>query len=425
MKKKMKKIILILLWIYVGVPLFASEKILEVKKHLTVDNITTFNTIGAALKVAIDGDKVRIFEGIYEEYGLLVPDGVSLIGIGYVHIKGELPETVTTRELENISTIDMFNNGSLENLFVTAKNMRYPVHSDFSRGGTKQEIVNCRFIHYGNRSIYNYRLMNKKTSPDGPTDVMKVQSAWGGGTKGGDKRYFKGCYFESPLRAFSTHNNVNFNETLGASLTVLEDCEMISHGIDVDGVDIGFTAPVVIQSLPSKSPDKIILTNCKINGYLCFHNPSTHEIYCNTPGLKMVFNVLGGSKVIRDQIGTVNNNLSWYPRIVNEINAFKNISLQMIARGKAVKRSSYGIELMTDKDDSSLFLGVAMQDIAPKQCGNVKHKGYLLRPYLDGLETVILKEGDNIGVNAEGSFEKKTGLIVCKTVDNQNIEIAR
>jgi len=360
MNKRAFSILVCIIWAF---SLFAQGRILSIRTDTKNSDSSEFNRIADALKNARSGDEIRIYEGIYHEQGLMVPDGVTLTGIGSVNITGELPADVSTEVSDNTSTIDLFHNGKLRNLTVTARNMRYPVHSDFSKGNTVQEIENCRFIHYGNQEMYQYRLSNNTVSPNGVKDVFRAQSAWGGGTKAGDKRYFRSCYFESPVRAFSVHNNVDFHLTYGASFTSLENCVMISHGTDIDGNPLGFTVPVHIQSLKSNSPDKIILKDCEINGYLCFQNPPTFEVFCNTPGLRTIFNMAGASKQMKPLTRQAKQNLSFYVQNPEEIKNLNNTGRQIILRGQAVKRHKNGMALMTSCDTEKRFMGVALQDV--------------------------------------------------------------
>lgn len=418
----MKKIFGILIFTILTFPLFAQGRILTVRAD-TIKEEGAFNRIADALNVAHFGDEINIYKGIYHEYGLMVPDGVTLTGIGSVTINGELTADVSTEISDNTSTIDLFHNGNLRNLTVTARNMRYPVHSDFSKGNTVQEIEDCRFIHYGNQEMYQYRLSNNTASPNGVNDVFRAQSAWGGGTKAGDKRYFRSCYFESPVRAFSVHNNVDFYLTYGASFTSLENCVMISHGTDLDGKPLGFTVPVHIQSLQSNSPDKIMLKDCDINGYLCFQNSPTFEVFCNTSGLKTIFNTAGASKQMKPLTGQAKQNLSFYVQNPSEIINQKNEGKQIIHRGQAVKKHKRGIALMTSCDKGNRFLGVALQDIESGNNGDVKCRGYLLSDYFRGLESVQSDEGQPIGVDEHGNFRINNQRKIGEVSVHQNILI--
>ncbi|MEA4985789.1 hypothetical protein SDC9_49454 [bioreactor metagenome] len=418
----MKKTVGILFLTVLAFSLFAQARVLSVRTD-AINEEGVFSHIADALKVARSGDEINIYEGVYHELGLMVPDGVTLTGIGSVTIAGELPADVSTEVSDNTSTIDLFHNGNLRNLTVTARNMRYPVHSDFSRGNTVQKIENCRFIHYGNHEMYQYRLSSDAASPNGVNDVFRAQSAWGGGTKAGDKRCFSNCYFESPVRAFSVHNNVDFHLTYGASFTSVENCVMISHGTDLNGDKLGFTVPVHIQSLQSNSPDKIILKNCKINGYLCFQNSPTFEVFCNTPGLKTIFNTAGASKQMKPLSAQAKQNLSFYVKNPIEIKNLTNTDKQIIRRGQALKRHKRGIALMTSCDKRKQFMGVAMQDIEPGKSGDVKYRGFLLQDYFRGLEGIQLSDGQQIGVDEIGNFSPDSQFRIAVVSDHQNILI--
>ncbi len=417
----MNRLLLKILFLYLFVSSVCGQNVLNVIQN--TNDKSDYHTIKEALLQSKSGDTIRIFTGKYAEYSLNIPDGVTVIGVGKVEINGELPATATTKESDATSTIDFYNNGRLENLTVTAKNMRYPVHSDFSKGNTRQDIVNCRFIHFGNSEIYNYRKQHNIPEPNSADEVMKVQSAWGAGTMSGDKRYFTGCYFESPIRAFSTHNNVEFDKKFGASLTVLENCKMVSHGIDFEGKNIGFCAPVVIQSLKSNAPDKVILTDCDINGYLCFQNAPTIQVDCNAKNLKVIFHTVGSMKKMVDQTDSLYNYLDWYPHIQGEISAFRNVGTKEIKRGQAVKKFGDGMALMTSADNPKLFFGVALQDVKPAYSGDVKFDGYIFRPYLARLKNMNLIAVEKIRIDKNGNFSRNVRKKFIIVSENQNIWI--
>jgi len=406
----------------------AIPKLITVSKTLTANPATyIFNTIAAALAIASGIDTIYIFDGTYTELSLTLPTGLKMIGVGAVVISGSLPTNSTTALVDASATLNV-GGCTLENLTVTAQNMRYPVHSDQSNGKAIQYVTNCRFIHYGNYDLWKYRTDNSIASPDSAAETFRAMSAWGAGTKGGDRSYFKGCYFESQLRGFSTHNNTNFNLTFGASITQLDDCEFVSHGIDFDGTDLGFTAPIVIQHLVSNTDDKVIINNCKANGYLC-HNLSDTSLTMkviggNNGNLKQIFNNLGSGKTMTDQISSVYANRTYYTKFSDEFDNRKNRTGSTIPAGSAVKKSANsGVTLMTSADSTSLFYGIAMQDILNGKCGDIKVKGYLIRPYLLGLNSTTLTEGDAISVKSDGTFEKTTVCVVMYASDNQNVLI--
>ena len=287
----------------------SSLSVLKVSKTLVADNITVFSTVAAALAAWTPNNIIYIYDGVYDEKSLAFPDGVNIKGIGIVELRGSNPNTAITADVDAQSTVDWPNSGKIENLIITARNMRYPVHSDFGNPNATQYVINCRIIHYGNNDIYAYRLANGSSSPNAAADVWRATSAWGCGTQAGSKIYLKNTYLESPGRALSTHNNANYNLTGGASLLQADDCEFVSHGIDRDGSLMAFAPTIFVQSLGSKTFDKVIINNTKVNGHLVLQSSTAdwREFTQDVIGsgisghLMQVRNVAGGSKLMTDE----------------------------------------------------------------------------------------------------------------------------
>lgn len=270
---------------------------------------TVFNTVAAALAAWTSGTQILIYDGIYEENSLNIPNGAWLKGVGVVEIRGYLPASSTTTDIDAKSTIDFKDSGTLENLIITAKNMRYPVHSDFGAAGAVQNVINCRIIHYGNREAYDYRVANSSASPNDAASVWRAMSAWGCGSSAGSKIYLKNTYLESPFRAFSTHNNAGYNLSNGASLIQCDNCDIVSSGIDRDGSTTSFAPSAFVQSLDSKTDDVVIFNNCRINGFLVLQSSTsdwrefTQRVQGggNSSHLMQVRNSAGGSKTLTSQ----------------------------------------------------------------------------------------------------------------------------
>ena len=396
-----------------------TAKIYIVDKTKTLDAANNiYPTIAGALAVATGIDTIKLFgseSSPYNEFHLTLPDGITIIGIGTPWIKGEQLASETVDNILNLSTLEAYNGFTLENLLITCKNARYPIHADFSNGNTIKNVRNCRFIHYGNKEAYDYQVANSGN----PTGIVRGMSAWGGGTKSGDKVYIDGCYFESPMRAFSTHNNTNFNLTNGASIVKVINSKMISHGIDRDGSNLSFLVPIHVQSLTSNANDRVIFENCEANGYINFESAPTQNVYLDILGLKQIWNNAGGGLGIYDDWNSLNVN--WYPFVKGEIRAFKNMNIAALTRGKAVKRSGVGIDLFTSSDNINDFFGVLMQDATPGKSADVKMSGYIPIKYLNGNNTIA--NGSDISVDATGAFVANSTFIVMKAEDNSNVKI--
>lgn len=396
----------------------AKTYIVDKTKTLDVAN-NIYPTIAGALAVATGIDTIKIYgseSSPYNEFHLILPDGITIIGIGTPWIKGEQLASETTDNIFNLSTLEAYQSVTLENLLVTCKNARYPIHADFSNGNTIKNIRNCRFIHYGNKEAYDYQVANVGN----PSAIMRAMSAWGGGTKAGDRVFIDGCYFESPMRAFSTHNNTNFNLTNGASIVKVTNSKMVSHGIDRDGSNLPFLVPIHIQSLVSNANDQIIFENCDANGYVNFQSAPTQNVYLDILGLKQIWNDAGGGLGISNDWGALNVN--WYPFIKREIRSFKNMNIATLTRGKAVKRSGIGIDLFTSSDNITDFLGILMQDVDSGKAGDVKFEGYLPWKYFTGAAYSIA-DGADVSVDATGAFIQNSTHVVCRAVDNYNVKI--
>lgn len=389
-------------------------------------NSGEYGTIQEALNQAKEYDSIIIYEGVYEEQHLHIPQGLKMEGIGKVEIRGKYPENTDVTTVTANSTLECNKGATLKNLIVTAQNMRYPIHADFSNGAKANwDIRNCKFIHYGNKEVYDY--MTSQGQETNGT-LFTACSAWGGGTYGGDTVYCEDCYFESVGRAFSTHNNTGATYTnIGPSRVKLVNCELVSKGIDIDGTPAGLLASLFVQSLDCPVECEVILSNCKINGYIV-RQSSGGDGWSNILKLyscgnqKIAFSSYGsGQKSLKEgnQTSTYQSHYDKY-NIDDSINSFINIGDSVINKGQAVKRTSYGIAKLTSQDEEPLF-GIALDDIQINECGNIKETiGYIHRIYLDGLRTTDLSEGTDIYLTETGGFSKTGSVKVLTAVDNQN-----
>ena len=144
-----------------------TPKIITVKKDGTGD----FTSVRAAVDSIHDASSlarpyvIEIYPGTYnilDDYsqseieatgfvGLMITDGISLRGVGNrnaVVLHGELdPDTYDSTLRNEVSTLNMCDTASLENLTITARRIRYCVHDDFpaTLPYFYRHIKNCRF----------------------------------------------------------------------------------------------------------------------------------------------------------------------------------------------------------------------------------------------------------------------------------------
>jgi hypothetical protein len=226
-----------------------------------VDRTVKPNGIGNYTSVKLANDAITdssankiynlyIYPGTYTEFGYTLKPYINLIGINRKTciLKGEQPATVTETDIENNSTIWVNSTNNLENLTITAKNMRYAVH-DESSGVNKdwvRNIKNCHIEHYGNE-----------------VGTWDSQCAYGCGISSGAKLYAENTTFKAPFAPFSVHNNVSFTKPAFVHL----------RGCKVEKVPGKYSYGLRVQSLGSGSSDVVMLEGCNLNASI-FHNDS-------------------------------------------------------------------------------------------------------------------------------------------------------
>lgn len=226
---------------------------------ITVGVNKQFDNLRTALESITDASEnkqyeVYIDEGEYDilsyytldEYtdssfiGLQKPHHVSLIGVGDKHkviLKGFIPVDSDAATINRVSTLVTKGTGRLENLTITAENLRYAVHDDYRDGGTelKRVVKDCIFIKKG----------------------IGYQQAYGSGVYAGHKHYFENCeFYTNKAYAYSAHNNKNFS--MPASIKLV-GCKIM--GEESPG---GFR----FGSMGSGQKDEIIIIGCETNGRL-------------------------------------------------------------------------------------------------------------------------------------------------------------
>ena len=194
---------------------------------ITVGNGKNFSTIKEAVKSITDSSKTNVYDiyiddGTYEEYDITLPDYVNLVGASGNRekciIKGELPDSASESDITTTSTINLMDNNVLENLTITAKNLRYPIHSE--SGGThtdwRQILNNCHVEHFGNPS---------------PNNKWIAFHAWGEGSASGAYAEFNNCTFKGPLEPWYVHEPTNVPDNPRPYYHILNNCDIINTSI--------------------------------------------------------------------------------------------------------------------------------------------------------------------------------------------------
>jgi hypothetical protein len=172
-------------------------------------------------------------------------DFVSISGIdrNRSEIRGSLPNDATASEITNGEPFRFNTTGTLQSIKITARNLRYAVHSDSSgsvKNGT-QRIIDCHLEHYGNDDAVN--------------NTWVSQNAWGCGTSSGQAIYAEGSTFIAPYAAFSFHTREYFANPCYVSIN---NCRLISSKSS------GYS--LIIQPLGSLQPCRCEVTKSQLVG---------------------------------------------------------------------------------------------------------------------------------------------------------------
>ena len=214
--------------------------------------------------------EIYINEGVYdimsyyskEEYtnpqfiGLRKPAYVSLIGIGdrsKVILQGALPSDTDNTTVVRVSTLALFGCGRIENLTVSAENIRYAIHDDYNVASTNRVVKDCIFIKRGTGGY---------------------SQAYGSGVFSGHKHLFENCEFYSEQGTpYSVHNNVNFSTPAYIKLV---GCTFVSGKESTPGLRFG--------NMGSGTKDEVIIIGCETNT-----NMQVMEEQYNGVGIDFIF----------------------------------------------------------------------------------------------------------------------------------------
>ena len=300
----------------------------------------------------------------YPNRGLELPDYVNLIGVGDkedIVLKGELSGTATAEQIKCLSTINLMQNNKLENLTITAKNLRYAVHHE-SGGRLKDwfgKMKNVVVKHFGNDFAY-----------------AESKNAWGEGCSSGSEIQFEDCefytYTDTGVPCY-VHNNTAFDKP---SKHRFDNCKFIN----VNATN-KFTDSVYINSVGSGVKDKVIFNGCEFTSAV----RTREEIV----GVGNDFEITGyGNTKVRYKRA---NDLDRQVAFTDEVVAICNTGT-LINRFDVVDIEN---KKMTTSDNN-LFKGVAIEDIAQLGVGHIRVDGYISKT--DSGITDVIAKGTLIGI---------------------------
>lgn len=355
---------------------------------------------------------VIVYPGTYTELGWRLKSYINLRGIDTKTclLKGELPDNATDTQIDNTSTIWVDETNDLENITVTAKNMRYAVHDESSntKKNWKRNLKKCKFIHYGNEGARTWRTAHPESGML-PGKVWVSECAYGMGHSSGSSVIAEDCEFTGPFAPFSVHNNLNFEKSC---LVLLKRCEIIK-------TDGQFKYALRAQSLGSKTNDKVILEGCRINGEIYHDDKPWLGDPAATSHKNFTIEGFANSEVPYSSSFTTGERDR--PNFADEYNSFK--AKTSVVKGQAVcfDGDFKTIKLMTNTDDISLFAGISTEDIAVGNMGKVKVKGFVSKLDLYNFSGNVTF-GVKYGVNANGSLVTSNNAVAIG-VDQENVKI--
>lgn len=169
--------------------------------------------------------------------------------LGSVILRGELPDSATDAQITGTSTVWFKDTARIENLVITARNMRYPVHSE-SSGVTRDylhEVINCRIEHFGNDGARDWRTANPGSGML-PGTVWASDRAWGYGASSGGRERFENTTFVSRLDAWYVHDNADWSKPANHELI---NCRIVATDpagrLRVESLGSGQTSQVVVR----------------------------------------------------------------------------------------------------------------------------------------------------------------------------------
>lgn len=342
------------------------------KRHIiTVGNEKDFASIKEAVASIADSSKNNIYDiyiddGVYEEYAITLPDYVNLIGASGNRekcvIKGELPDSASANEITVNSTLNLKDSNVLENLTITAKNLRYPIHSE--SGGTHtnwvQILNNCYVEHLGNTS---------------PNNAWTSYHAWGEGASSGAYAEFNNCVFKSPAEPWYVHEFAYLPDIPRPYHHILNNCQIINTKVS-DTPSWLITAKID-NTKNSDIINTIDFNNCVFyNGEILVNNVCSINI--NIHGSNNV-----AIKVVNEYPNTDYTNIKTY------------VGTEPVKKGTVLKYGN-GINLVEKANESTpaeMIAGVAVEDCESNTLVKIIKGTYVVASYRIGTSVYCDNDG--------------------------------
>lgn len=245
------------------------KQTLNDKNEVNIAIPSDFATIQEALNSITDSSANKIYNILIEDgthefkmLGNFVPNYVNFIGKSGNRekciIKGEVADSADDNDITNTSTFNIKENNKFKNLTITAKNIRYCIHSE-SGGVVKdwtQILDNCVLEHYGNQGAIDYR---KEHSLGTESQVWTACHAWGEGASSGAYAEFNNCIFKGTVEPWYVHEPTS-NDGEKPYIHILNNCDIINTTLS--NVPSWLTSVGIDNTTDKGVLNQVVFNNC-------------------------------------------------------------------------------------------------------------------------------------------------------------------
>ncbi|CAN7154418.1 hypothetical protein LJR044_002510 [Microbacterium foliorum] len=196
---------------------------------------------------------ILVYPGAYTETEWTLKPFTTTVGVGVygsVILRGELPDSATDAQIQGTSTVWFKDTARIENIVITARNMRYAVHSESSGAIVDylHEMSGCHVEHFGNDGARAWRTANPGSGMS-PSTVWASDRAWGYGASSGGRERHENTTFVSRLDAWYVHDNADWSKPANHELI---NCRIIATDpagrLRVEPLGSGQTSRVIVRA---------------------------------------------------------------------------------------------------------------------------------------------------------------------------------